>query len=109
MARNPDHLRSIRTPEKLELAFDDSEYSITITNPKGARVTLASDKIELVIESTSVTVKKDGDITLKAKKITLDATKIEIKGENIDINGTQGTKIKGGTNCSIDAAHIDIG
>ena len=108
-AKDPINQRAIRTPEGHEIAFDDKARTITITNPKGAKVTLAPEKIELVIESSTITLQKNGNITLKGETITLDAKTIDLKGKNVTIDGTGSTTIKGGANCKIDAAKIDIG
>lgn len=108
-AKDPIHQRAIRTPEGHELAFDDSAHSITITNPNGAKVTLTPEKIELVIGSASIVLQKGGDITLKGETITLNAKTINVEGSRVNIKGTKGIAINGGSDCSIDAAKINIG
>jgi uncharacterized protein involved in type VI secretion and phage assembly len=107
----PVDQRIIRTPKGHKVIFDDAKKTIEISHADGAKLKFESEKIELAIGSTSITMKKDGDVTIKSKtKITLDAKKIDISAETkVNVKGSSDVVINGGKSCSIDAAQINIG
>lgn len=106
--------RLIRTPQGHEIKFDDATGEVTIKSSKGQRVVLGPDNIEIDLDdnkSTAIMFEKGGKVTIKASDtITLDAPTITIKAsKSVTLQGNQGATIKGGSNCSIDAAQISIG
>lgn len=107
----PVDQRVIQTPVGHKIAMNDADQSIEITHLDGAQLSLTSEKIELSIGSTSITLKKDGDITIKSNtKITLDAESIEITAKsNVDIGGKSSARIDGGSYFSVAASKIFIG
>jgi uncharacterized protein involved in type VI secretion and phage assembly len=107
----PVDQRIIRTPKGHKIVFDDAKKTIEINHMDGARLKFESEKIELVIGSTSITMKKDGDVTIKSKtKITLDAENIDISAKsNLDIKGRSKATLDGGSYCKIAGSQIFIG
>jgi uncharacterized protein involved in type VI secretion and phage assembly len=107
----PVDQRMIRTPKGHKVIFDDAKKTIEINHADGPRLKFESEKIELVIGSTSITMKKDGDITIKSNaKITLDAESVEISAKsNVDIGGKSSARIDGGSYFSVAASKIFIG
>lgn len=111
VASDPARQSMIRTPGKNEIAFDDQARTITITSANGGHVRLASGKIEIAIGGSSITLEKNGNITIKASKgITLKAPTIDIKADqNVTVGGSSSARIDGGSYCSINAGQIFIG
>ena len=76
--------RKIRTPLGHELSFDEALQSVTLTSNTLSKVTLDPLKAELSTPLATVTIGKDGDVTITAAtKITLDAPVIEIKAASV--------------------------
>lgn len=75
----------------------DVAKDITITSGKNINVEAQNDKIELVVGQSSITMKKDGTITIKGKAITIDAMQtVKVKAmQKVDIEGTMGVNVKG--------------
>jgi len=97
--KNPITQRTIQTPGKLELSFDDNDLSIIIKTKSGQQITLKPDCVEISLDkSNSAVIKLDGkgeinitankSITLNAPDITLNASK------NINIGNTSTPSIK---------------
>ena len=111
-SNSPKYQRVIRTPKGLQVLFDDAEKkTIEISHPDGAKLRLESQKIELSIGSTSITMNKDGDITIKSRaQIKLDGETIDLSANsNIDIGGKSSVRIDGGSYFSVAASKIFIG
>jgi len=102
--------RKIRTPLGHELSFDEVTQSVTLTSNTLSKVTLDPLKAELSTPLASVTIGKDGDVTITAStKISLAAPVVEIKAGSAltaDSGGT--TSIRAGANCTVQAALVSI-
>jgi uncharacterized protein involved in type VI secretion and phage assembly len=107
----PVDQRIIRTPKGHKVIFDDAKKTIEISHADGARLKFESQKIELVIGSTSITLNKDGEIAIKSKaRITLEGESINIAANsNVDIGGKSSARIDGGSYFSVAATKIFIG
>lgn len=107
----PVNQRIIQTPKGHKITFDDAKKTIEIKHADGAKLKFESEKVELVIGSTSITMNKDGDIAIKSKtKITLEAESIDISAKsNVDIKGRSKATLDGGSYCKIAGSQIFIG
>jgi uncharacterized protein (DUF2345 family) len=101
----------IRTPAGHEIAFDDKARTVNITSAGGGHIRLATGKIEIVIGNSSITLEKNGTITIKASKgITLKAPTIDVKADqNVTLGGGSSARIDGGSYFSVNASQIFIG
>lgn len=102
--------RIIHTPMGLDITFDDSKKSITITAGK-QKVTMAPGKIELDANNGAahVTLSTEGDVKLEAQKsITLKAPKISIEGQTLALKGSAKATLDGGSMCEVKAAMVKI-
>jgi len=108
--------RIIKTPQGLELIFDDSAQSITIISGTKQEVTIGPSKVEITTrdetaENTTATVSINGagDISVKAERsIALKAPKISIDGDIVEINSSNNMSINGGQLCDLKAAIVKI-
>jgi len=108
---DPINTRLIRTPSGHEVAFDETEGSISITSSDGQKITLDPEKIEVAnADGTAVlTLETDGSITIKSSvEIDLEAPKISIQGDTLEVQGSASASIDGGGLCEIQAALVKI-
>jgi uncharacterized protein involved in type VI secretion and phage assembly len=94
---------SLKTGKGAEMSFDDKAGKITV-KIKGL-------SIEMDGKGKAITLKSDGDISIKAGgKLTLAGTKgIDIKGKEISMKSDMDTKIKGGMKVAIEGGvAVDI-
>ena len=81
---DPVTQRKIRTPLGHELSFDEAAQSVTLSSNLQSTVTLDPQKAQLSTPLASVTIDKEGGVTIKgATKITLDAPVVEIKAKTL--------------------------
>ena len=104
----------IRTPKKHEIRFDDQARTITITSLTEHRITLGSDKVEIVDDKDAnhrITLDKNG-ITIEAKKgdIVLEAKqgKVQLKGQSVEISGKSQTELKADGECVVSGKTVRI-
>jgi phage baseplate assembly protein gpV len=102
--------RKIRTPLGHELAFDEALQSVTLTSNTFSKVTLDPLKAELSTPLASVTVGKDGDVTIRAAtRITLEAPVIELQAASILTVRSGGTAaLQAATACSVQGSLVKI-
>jgi uncharacterized protein involved in type VI secretion and phage assembly len=102
--------RKIRTPLGHELSFDEATQSVTLTSNTLSKVTLDPLKAELSTPLATVSIGKDGDVTITAAtKITLDAPVIEIKAKTVLTAQSGGTAtLKAGGVCTLRGASVKI-
>ncbi len=102
--------RKIRTPLGHELSFDEATQSVSLTSNTLSKVTLDPLKAELSTPLASVSIGKDGDVTITAAtKISLVAPVVEIKAASVLTADSGGTaSIKAGAACSVQAALVTI-
>ena len=108
---DPINTRLIRTPSGHEVAFDETEGSISITSSDGQKITLDPEKIEVAnADGTAVlTLETDGSITIKSSvEIDLEAPKISIQGDTLEVQESASASIDGGGLCEIQAALVKI-
>lgn len=108
---DPVNIRMIRTPKGHKVVFDDQKKSITVKHATDGQVELTSDKIELKIGQSSITLEKNGNISIKAsKEIKFEAPTINVMArDNVAISGSKSARIDGGSYCSVNASQIFIG
>lgn len=102
--------RKIRTPLGHELSFDEASQSVTLTSNTFSKVTLDPLKAELSTPLATVSIGKDGDVTITAlTRITLDAPVIEIKATSVLTARSNGTAtLQAGGACSVQGAVVKI-
>ncbi len=102
--------RLIRTPAGQEIAFDDLEQSISISNLLQYEMKLGPESADLSTVGASVSLDIAGNVTITgAVSITLQAPTITIDGTNVTISGSAGATLDGGANCTIIGAEVNIG
>jgi uncharacterized protein involved in type VI secretion and phage assembly len=104
----------MRTPKGHEIVFDDKAKTITITSFTDHKITLGSDKVEIVDDKDAnqrITLDKNG-ITLEAKKgdLVLKAPQgsIQIEGRNVAIKSSAQTKVEATSDCVISGLVVRI-
>lgn len=102
--------RRIRTPLGHELSFDEALQSVTLTSNTFSKVTLDPLKAELSTPLATVSIGKDGEVTITAlTRITLDAPVIEIKAASVLTVRSNGTAtLQAGGACSVQGAVVKI-
>ena len=100
----------IRTPLRQEIMFDDTQQSITISNPAQYALSLGPTSSKLASAAASVSLDLAGNVKITgAVSIKLEAPSITISGTNVSITGKTGATINGGMNCTISGAQVNIG
>lgn len=105
--------RSIRTPTGHLLSFDE-KGTLEISSSSFDSVTLSPEGIEIstVGSTASLTLSKQGDLTIAAvKSITLDAPSISIGGKttvDVAVQGKASLSLDGGAACTVKASRIDL-
>ncbi|WP_341890343.1 phage baseplate assembly protein V [Variovorax sp. YR752] len=102
--------RKIRTPLGHELSFDEATQSVTLTSNTFSKVTLDPLKAQLSTPLATVSIGKDGDVTITAAtKITLDAPVIEIKAKTVLTAQSGGTAaVQAGGVCTLRGSSVNI-
>jgi uncharacterized protein involved in type VI secretion and phage assembly len=111
-----NHIKTILTPKKLKLEFDDEKKKVTVATPGGNTVVLDDEgkTVELAdqngnkvtLAAAGITLDSAGDVTIKAKKgvaiqATADAT---IKGLNVTATGQAAFSASGNSSAEVKAA-----
>ena len=111
-----NHIKTILTPKKLKLEFDDEKKKVTVATPGGNTVVLDDEgktvKLSdqngntLTLAAAGITLDSAGDVTIKAKKgvaiqATADAT---IKGLNVTATGQTSFSASGNASAELKAA-----
>jgi Rhs element Vgr protein len=111
-----NYVKTIVTPKKLKVEFDDEKKKITLTTPAGNTVLLDDDgktvkltdqtgnKVELA--TAGITLDSPGDITIKATKgvkITAQAD-VAIQGMNVKATGQVGFSASGAASAELKAS-----
>lgn len=102
--------RKIRTPLGHELSFDEATQTVTLSSNTLSKVTLDPLKAQLSTPLASVTIGKDGDVTITAAtKITLDAPVIEIKAHTVlNLQSAGAATLKAGATCTVQGALVKL-
>jgi uncharacterized protein involved in type VI secretion and phage assembly len=102
--------RKIRTPLGHELSFDEATQSVTLTSNTLSSVTLDPLKAELSTPLATVTIGKDGDVTITAStRISLVAPVVEIKaGSVLNAESAGMATLKAGAACAVQGALVAI-
>jgi phage baseplate assembly protein gpV len=100
--------RKIRTPLGHELDFDEALQTVKLSSNTFSTVTLDPVKAEISTPSGSVSISKDGDVTITATKtLILRAPTIEMKTGKLDILSGE-AEIKAASTCVIKGATVAI-
>ena len=100
--------RKIRTPLGHELDFDEALQTVKLTSNTFSTVTLDPVKAEISTPMGSVSIGKDGNVTITAtKKLILQAPTIEMKTGTLDVMSGK-AELKAAGICVIKGATVAI-
>lgn len=115
-ADSNNHIKTIVTPQKLRLEFDDEKKKVTVATPGGNSVVLDDEgkTVELAdqngnkvtLAAAGITLDSAGDVTIKAKKgVAIKATAdAEIEGLNVTATGKAAFSASGNSSAEVKAA-----
>jgi len=110
--RDPQNLRTIRTPAGHELLFDDQQNLVSLTTAGKQRITLEPDHIDVSAgDGKSVlSLGSQGQITIRASQsITLEAPKVSVNGSSkLELSSATSASLSGGGLCEITAGLVKI-
>lgn len=113
-AKNP--IKTILTPQKLKLEFDDGKKKVTVATPGGNSVLLDDEGKTVALEdqngnkvtlaAAGITLDSAGDVTIKAAKgVTIQATAdVTLKGMNVAATGQTSFSASGNASAELKAA-----
>ncbi len=103
--------RIVRTPAGHEIAFDDSEQTITVTSSSKHTITLGPDKIVIATSqnTASATLEASGKLSLKSSvSIEINAPQVTISGTTVEVSGDASAKLEGKGMCIVKGGMVAI-